>query len=286
MGLEGGEVGKMIRPALCLMSCKGCGGEVEKAIQPACAIELLHNFSLIHDDIEDGSPMRRDRPTVWKVYGEAQAINAGDALFALAKLALLDLSEVIPPDKVLEVERLFTSACLRLCEGQYLDLSFESLPILSEEDYLKMASGKTSTLFELPLRIGALIAEAPPETVYALAECGYYLGLGFQIQDDLFSIKEWASPDLERKKKIYPVVYAFTLRDIGERLKELYAKERLSPEDIGKVLRLLGEGRALEHSLKKAEEYYNLALKALERANLKDASEIRETIIALKERER
>ena len=140
-------LGKMLRPLLCLASCEAVGGDGQRALPAAAALELLHNFSLIHDDIEDGSPQRHGRDTVWRVWGVAQAVNAGDGMFALAHVTLHRLSEVgVAADQVLAVAALLDEASLRLCEGQYRDLSYEERLDVRCDDYLEMVAGKTAAL--------------------------------------------------------------------------------------------------------------------------------------------
>ncbi|MSQ14977.1 MAG: polyprenyl synthetase family protein, partial [Dehalococcoidia bacterium] len=117
-----GMTGKGIRPNLCLLACAAVGGQIQAAIPAAAAIELVHNFSLIHDDIEDKSPQRRHRPTLWSVWGVSQAVNAGDSMYTLARLVLYRLEELgVPERKILRIARALDEACIKLCEGQYLD---------------------------------------------------------------------------------------------------------------------------------------------------------------------
>lgn len=288
---EGRFSGKMVRPVLCLVACKAVGGEIARALPVACAIELVHNFSLIHDDIEDGSAFRRHRPTVWKIWGEAQAINAGDALLSLAFLSLSHLQT--QPEKSLHIVKILSDTCLKLCQGQFLDIAYEKEKEVSIDDYLKMAEAKTASLFETSLQLGALIGGAKPKVVKHLSLCGQKIGLGFQIQDDCLSL--WGertgkfSPDILRKKKIFPVVYTMERGEerIKNELKEIYAKEFLGEEDVVKVLSLLEKSGIEEECKKMADGYYAQALEELSASGLPISAqgELKEIIDFLKRRE-
>lgn len=207
--------GKRVRPLLTLLCCEAQGGDWRQALPAAAAIELLHNFTLIHDDIEDGDRQRRGRETLWVVWGLPQALNAGDALFTLAYVAFLRLHETgLPPALVLEALQRFNAAVLRITEGQFLDIGFESRPVVSVEEYLEMVSGKTAALIALSCELGGVLAQAPAERVAALREFGHALGMAFQMEDDLLGL--WGDPqrtgkpvgsDLLRRKKSLPILH-------------------------------------------------------------------------------
>jgi geranylgeranyl diphosphate synthase type I len=206
--------GKRIRPLLVLLSASAAGAGAEQALPAAAAVELIHNFSLIHDDIEDNSPTRRGRPTLWKKWGIAQAVNAGDALFTLAHLALLRLEETASPQAALQAARLLQETCLHLTQGQYLDLSYETRQDLTLDDYWPMIAGKTGALLAACTRLGAVVAGAPDGQADYFADFGRSVGLAFQAQDDLLGI--WgdaaltgksAESDLLTGKKSLPVLY-------------------------------------------------------------------------------
>ncbi|MGB2695783.1 MAG: polyprenyl synthetase family protein [Dehalococcoidia bacterium] len=234
----GGQVearsGKQLRPTLCLLCCEAIGGDWQRALPAAAAIELLHNFTLIHDDVEDASPRRHGRETIWSLWGQAQAINVGDGMFALSHQTLLRLDEHgFAPKTVLRAVELLDEATLRLCEGQHRDLVYSEQREVNLDGYLAMIEGKTAALLAASSGMGALLGDASPEAVNALLEFGRRLGLAFQIQDDVLGIwglmEETGKPtgdDLRQGKKSYPVVIAL---------------ERASPAERGTLLDLLAE---------------------------------------------
>jgi geranylgeranyl diphosphate synthase type I len=222
MGWEGEgagpeATGKRIRPILVLLTSAAAGGKWEQALPAAAAVELVHNFSLIHDDIEDNSPVRRGRPTIWKKWGIPQAINTGDAMFTLAHLALLRLINSCSEVAVLEACRILQNTCLKLTQGQHLDIAYEARGDLSLESYWPMVNGKTAALLAACTELGALIANAPQAQWKSFRDFGYSLGLAFQVQDDLLGI--WgdsamtgksAESDLITGKKSLPVLYGLS----------------------------------------------------------------------------
>lgn len=211
------RTGKRLRPLICLALCDCLGGDWRRAVPYATAIELVHNFSLIHDDIEDDSALRHDRPTLWRVWGLAQGINTGDALWCLARLALLGLSAAgHGAATVLAAVALLDQACMALCQGQYLDIAHETHPTIGLDAYEQMARGKTAALLSAACQGGGLLAGAGPDTQDLLAALGQELGLAYQIVDDILGI--WgdaaltgksAESDIAARKKSFPVAYAF-----------------------------------------------------------------------------
>jgi geranylgeranyl diphosphate synthase type I len=220
--------GKRIRPMLCVLACQSASGDPLQALPAAAGIELLHNFSLIHDDIEDSSPTRRGRPCVWTLWGIPQAINSGDGMFTIAHMAIdrLRLREV-PPERVLDVRSVFDRACLALTHGQYLDISFESRDVVSVDEYRHMIAGKTAALIGATTAIGATLAGRNASVVEQYQIFGREMGLAFQIQDDILGI--WgdealmgksAESDVASRKKSLPAVYAL---ERSKKLRTLYA---------------------------------------------------------------
>jgi geranylgeranyl diphosphate synthase type I len=278
------DAGKRIRPLSCLLACQAAGGDWRTALPAAAAVELVHNFSLVHDDIEDHSDERRHRPTVWKLWGEAQAINVGDGLFIVAHQALARLSDRgVAPMKVLTAIAAFDQACLELCQGQFLDLSFESHPLVTVDEYLTMIGGKTAALFALSTRLGAMIATDDEPTIEHYRAFGEKLGLAFQIADDILGI--WgdaaitgksASDDILSKKKTLPVIYAFQ-----QGLAELYRKPTLTEADVPAVLAVLDRCGARDYTQRLAEAYHRAALAELDATGHRnDAVELLRTLAA------
>jgi len=244
--------GKLLRPALVCFSCEALGGEAEKALPLACALELVHNFSLVHDDIQDGDELRRGRPTAWKAFGIAQAINVGDGLLALALRTALE-EDSLPPGTLIAAHRALLSATFRMIEGQVLDLSLEGTPDGGVERYLDMARKKTGALLGCALELGALAA-GRPELSQDHFQLGETLGLAFQARDDLLGI--WGDPavtgkpagsDLARGKRSWPVAYALE-RDPA--LGELLSRSPVPVEEVLKRFSTLRVRRATEETVR------------------------------------
>ena len=275
-------LGKAVRPTLCLLACEAVGGRWEQALPAAAAIELIHNFSLIHDDIQDGDRQRHHRPTVWSLWGQGQAINAGDTAFALSGIAIEQLQEQgYPAATVLRAWQLLNTATLRLVEGQYLDLAFESRLDVSVDEYLAMIARKTGALIEVSAHIGALLGGADETLVDHLRWYGRALGLAFQIGDDVLGTwgqaAETGKPvaaDLHRRKKTLPVVYALHQSAPKDRalLAALYSnhQELLSDEDVANALEILERTRAPERARGMLADACARAMLELERACLPD----------------
>jgi geranylgeranyl diphosphate synthase, type I len=230
---SGASGGKAVRPALALLSAEAAGAAPEVGVPGAVAVELVHNFSLLHDDLMDGDLERRHRRTVWAVWGASSAILTGDAMLALAQEVLLDSASPF----AIQAARLLATATRELIRGQVLDLAFERRAGVSLAECQDMAAGKTGALLSASAAIGAVLAGAPPSTVDALAEFGSQLGLAFQLIDDVLGI--WGDPavtgkpvfsDLRARKKSLPVTYV--LAQGGARAVEL-AGWLAAPERVG-----------------------------------------------------
>lgn len=272
-----GRGGKLLRPALCLLCCEAVGGDWRNALPAAAALELIHNFTLIHDDVEDASPQRHGRETLWRLRGAAQAINAGDGMFALAHETLLRLSERgQPPERVLQAVRLLDEAALRLCEGQHLDLAYAERQEIAPDEYISMIEGKTAALLAASCGIGALLGGAGAATVAALHAYGRRLGLAFQIQDDLLSI--WGDPsetgkpageDLRNGKKSYPVVAGLEHANGSDRETLLAVLSAGASEDaIRSASELLERLGVREESARAAGQHAQAAVEALASVSL------------------
>ncbi|MBI1881582.1 MAG: polyprenyl synthetase family protein [Chloroflexi bacterium] len=266
--------GKLLRPIFTLLCCQAAGGQPQKALTAAAAVELIHNFSLIHDDIEDNSRTRRGRPTVWAIWGEPQAINAGDGLFVLARHTLLKLKEQSLPYRTIfaALERL-DQTCLALCQGQYLDMSFEQTLAVDLQAYMNMIEGKTAALLACSGYLGGLIATDNPAKAELFWQLGRALGLAFQIHDDLLGI--WgqevvtgkpAADDLRRRKKSLPVVYALNQADRPQaaRFKEIYSAATLTEADVTEAITILEKMGAKRYTESQAKAYVASAKSALQ----------------------
>ncbi len=270
--------GKLFRPALCLLCCEALGGDPDRALPGGAAIELLHNFSLIHDDIEDRSRFRHGRRTVWDIWGVELAINAGDAMFTAARLALHRLAaHDYAPQTILNAFLLLDRTSQRLCEGQDADLRFEQRASVAMDEYLAMIAGKTGALIGTSAALGALLAEQPGGTVGLFDRFGRLLGRAFQIQDDVLGV--WGAEattgkpsgdDIRSKKKAYPITRALEAAQPEDRLllAELYGQPELDDASVAAVLAIFernGIRRAAEAAARRAAEG---ALALLERADL------------------
>ncbi|MHB1161054.1 MAG: polyprenyl synthetase family protein [Chloroflexota bacterium] len=264
--------GKRIRARLCLLSCAATGAPPERALAPATAVELMHNFSLIHDDIQDRSQYRRHRRTVWDIWGEAQAINAGDGMLVLAQLALAE-DEETDPRLVVRALRALNGAARRLCEGQFLDLSYETRPEIGVDDYSAMIEGKTAALLEASCFLGALYGAADEAALGGYSGFGRFLGLAFQIQDDYLGIwgdpKETGKPaaaDVASKKKTIPLLYALERAAPVDRarLQEILSRPGVADDsETADVLGILDRCDAARYTAAEVERTSRLALDAL-----------------------
>ena len=265
--------GKRLRPMLCLLACAEVGGDPSQALPAAAAIELLHNFSLIHDDIEDGDEMRRHRATVWKIWGVPQAINAGDGMFTLAYAALQRLTRLgVDSGVTLAALDTFTSTCLALTEGQHLDMDFEQREQVTADEYLRMIQGKTAALISAAVAIGARIGGASTDQTAALQKFGQSIGLAFQIQDDILGI--WGDPavtgkaagnDILRHKKSLPLLHALEHAQAGQALQDLMQGE-FDAEQLPQAMNLLEKAGTRAFVEDQLVHHHNGAVGALDEA--------------------
>jgi geranylgeranyl diphosphate synthase type I len=275
IGLADGPVlqGKAVRPVLCLFASEASGGKWQNAMPAAVALELAHNFSLIHDDIQDGDIERRHRPTLWYLWGTPKALAAGNAMWAMADLALLKLAGYgVRSEVVLRASGVMTEGCLEMILGQHLDLSFEGRLDITVNDYMDMISKKTGALMDVSSRLGALIGNADPDTVSAFGRCGRLLGLVFQIRDDILGIwgdtKNTGKPmgnDIRKRKMTLPVVYTLehasqaTRKEIGR----LFQKETLAEEEVTRIIAAMESVNAQRYSRILAKQKCSQALRAM-----------------------
>ena len=299
---DDGPRGKRMRPLLGLLAYQSLTGDYRAALPGAAAVELGHNFSLVHDDIEDADRERRHRPTLWAIWGVPLAINAGDALFALSRLALYRLlAGGFSERRVLALMRVYDETCLALCEGQFLDISFERRTDITVEEYLEMIGRKTAALVGASVQAGAILATDDAGTVEAYRHFGYHLGLAFQMADDVKG-SFWTSAasgkpeagDIRKRKKTLPLVWALEHASDADRtrLAEIYATGQsaadapMPPEEVDEVLAILERSGAREEALTEARRYRDLALADIDELPIPDGrrSELRalvESVIAL-----
>ncbi|NUS75074.1 MAG: polyprenyl synthetase family protein [Streptomyces sp.] len=286
-----GDGGKAVRPALAVLSAEITGAAPEVGIPGAVAVELVHNFSLLHDDLMDGDEQRRHRDTVWKVHGPAQAILVGDAMFALANEVLLELGTV----EAGRATRRLTTATRALIDGQAQDISYEHRDRVSVEECLEMEGNKTGALLACASSIGAVLGGADDRTADTLEKYGYHLGLAFQAVDDLLGI--WGDPvstgkqtwsDLRQRKKSLPVVAALAAGGpASERLGEILAAdakssdfENFSEEEFAARAALIEEAGGRDWTAQEARRQHTIAIEALNAVDMPDRVRAQFTALA------
>lgn len=265
--------GSWIHGVACLTACAAAGGDVSTCLPAAVAVELVHGFTQIHDDVQSGSPQRAGRDAVWWKWGPAQAINAGDGMHALARIALFSLNDRgITPATTFRAVQILDEASLTLSEGRFQDLDTQERIDLSVDSYLKMASDKTGALYAGSMKLGALVGGADEQLVDSFGEFGSKIGLARQIQDDLNELwgDDEASPEVLNKKKLLPVVYAVQEADISvkRRMGDIYFKRVLEPNDVAALRGLLEETGGKKFSEDTVENLRNDALASLDKMQL------------------
>ncbi len=253
--------GKLMRPTLLLLAYEAAGAweqtppnsddtaYLARALPAAAAIELTHNFTLIHDDIEDHDTERRHRATLWSIWGIPQAINTGDGLFALSRLTLWGVLQAgVEGDIAARLGATLDKACLVLAEGQHLDMSFEQQQTITVSAYIDMISRKTAALMSCAAEMGAMLGTRDQETVERLRSFGWAIGVAFQVRDDILGV--WASTaelgktsagDIYRRKKSLPILHALerATRQDQDRLHALYQQEQpITAEQVEEVLEI------------------------------------------------
>jgi len=279
---SGASGGKRMRPLLGLLAYASIAGDHQRALPGAAAVELGHNFSLVHDDIEDGDTERRHRATLWKRHGIPQAINTGDTLFSLSRIALHRLTDLGFSDaKVLRLMRLYDETCLALCEGQYIDIATsESDALMSVDGYFDMIGRKTAALISASIEAGALLATDDENVIARYRGFGWALGLAFQLNDDLLGI--WGAEettgkepsDVVNRKKTLPVIYAMEQAgpEDRERLLALYARPEPTADEVAEIVDILELVGARDYTRDQARHYRDEALAELDAAGVVDAA--------------
>ncbi|MBS3787416.1 polyprenyl synthetase family protein [Candidatus Bipolaricaulota bacterium] len=279
-GSDGNLQGKAIRSSLALYATEALGGDPDDVLPAALSLELIHNFSLVHDDIQDDDRTRRGRPTVQYKWSPDQAINTGDAIKDLALLVMLDRSPDWETDRTLKALRALSNYSLRMIEGQVMDLDYMKRKNVDIDSYLDMICAKTCSLLEGAFHLGGIYSPVGEEEVDKLISFGKYLGYVYQIRDDWLGI--WGQPeesgksvlsDIEEKKRSFPVVFAMQEGQEKEidRLKELYySKGKLGEDKVEEVRGILERLDASEKTNEWAERYWNNAEIQLQETGMAD----------------
>lgn len=272
--------GKRFRPFLTMVSCESVSGDPEKALPLAAGLELIHNFTLVHDDIMDHSVLRRNLPAVHVKFGEPAAILAGDMLFAKAFEAVLSTSLDFPIFK--QLQQGFIDCIIAICEGQQLDMEFEVRKTVTEQEYLEMISKKTGALFELSAKGGGLVGGGNPKEVAALQTYGMTLGLAFQIWDDYLDMSSTKSTlgkdignDIRNGKKTLIAVHSLTHATGKQKklLDDCFGNRDASEHDIAMVYDLFQELGSVAYAHQRAMQFVSQAKEAisvLEQSTAKD----------------
>jgi geranylgeranyl diphosphate synthase type I len=266
--------GKRLRPYLTLKSCEAVGGDPEIAIPFAAALEILHSFTLIHDDVMDNDSMRRGRPTVHTKFGEPMAILAGDLLFAkVFNIMTNSIQSGVEPNRILSAIATTAEATITICEGQALDIGFPDASSVEEEDYFTMVGSKTSALFRACAMVGATIGGASEKHAAALGDFAWDSGIAFQIIDDVLGItaneEKLGKPvgsDIREGKKTLIIIHALVNASSEERkvLMDTLGNEDASHEALNKAVITLKNLGSIDYARKMAMRYRDKALKTLE----------------------
>ena len=269
--------GKRLRPLFVLQVCQAMGGNWQDALPAAASVELLHNFSLIHDDIQDGSETRRGRDTVWRKWGIAQAINIGDAMLTLSFLSLGRLESRMDHKSINLMKMLLEQTCLTLTKGQFLDLAYEKENVIPMDLYWDMVNGKTAVLLSASCKLGAMISGVDNSLVEKISRFGITFGLAYQVQDDYLGI--WGDPkitgksqftDLLSQKKTFPILQGLK---INKDFSNLWNQPGLINERTAMELARHLENEGIKDQTKKAfVNLYDSAFEELESLNLKRLS--------------
>lgn len=271
--------GKRLRPRLVLMATEAFDGDMEKAVYPAAAFEMLHNFTLIHDDIMDDAPIRRGKPTVYKQWNGNIAILSGDALANMALIEMLDTP--MEPENVVKLTKLFAQTSVEICEGQQYDLDFETCDHVSIDDYIYMIRFKTAVLLAACLKAGAMISNAPEEAQESIYQFGISIGLAFQLKDDLLDVYgdkavfgKKIGGDIRENKKTY--LYLRALEDADEisrkELLRLFSSTDFDEEEkFQAVSAIFNKLKIKEKTENKIEELVQRAFIELDKIQISDS---------------
>ncbi len=271
--------GKRLRPSMLLLAAEAAGGDASSLAPAAVSIELVHNFTLIHDDIMDNADVRRGRPAVHKIWGQSGAILAGDTLYSKA-FQVLGMTPA-SPERVLGAMNMLSRTCTAICEGQWLDMEFESRDRVTEKEYMEMIEKKTGVLYGASAGMGAILVGASPEVVGAMDEFGRLTGMGFQLQDDVIDLLtpvgvsgKRQGGDLIEGKKTLIMIHAFA----NDVLVPVFGKKDASAEEISTSIAILQESGSIEYARSRAEEMVVRGKRALD---VLPPSKAKETMLQL-----
>ena len=257
--------GKRLRPSMLLLAAEAAGGEALALAPAAVSIELVHNFTLIHDDIMDNADVRRGRPAVHKIWGQSGAILAGDTLYSKA-FQVLGMTAA-SPERILGAMNMLSRTCTAICEGQWLDMEFESKDRVTENEYMEMIEKKTGVLYGASAGMGGLLAGASPEVVRALDEFGRLTGMGFQLQDDVIDLLtpeevsgKRQGEDLIEGKKTLIMIHAFA----NDVVVPVFSKKDASAVEIFRSISILEGSGSIEYARSRAEEMVAQGKRALD----------------------
>jgi len=250
--------GKRLRPAVLILVAEAAGSDLKSVLPAAVAVELVHNFTLIHDDIMDKDDVRRGRPAVHMIWGEAGAILAGDTLYSKAFSILSKVQN--EPSRILKCMDILSKTCTEICEGQWLDMDFEKREKVSKVEYIEMVEKKTSVLYAAAAKIGALLGGASDETAEALSEYGRLIGIGFQMYDDVLDmvtpqevLGKVRGSDLMEGKHTLIIIDAF---EKGVKL-DIFGKGEATQEETDEAVRTLTECGSIDYVKNLAISYIN-----------------------------
>lgn len=256
--------GKRLRPSMLLIAAEATGGDPVALVSAAVSIELIHNFTLIHDDIMDNANIRRGRPSVHKIWGDSGAILAGDTLYSKAFQILGNTAS--EPGLILRSMNILSETCTDICEGQWLDLEFENRSRVSEDEYMEMIEKKTGVLYGASACIGATLSGASAKEVKGLDEFGKLTGMGFQIHDDVLDLTapekvlgKRRGGDLVEGKKTLIMIHA--LENSVE--VDVFGKKDASPQEIEKALNVLEKAGSIDYARTRAADLVNRGKQAL-----------------------
>ena len=280
--------GKRMRSVLVLLASRLFSEDIEPILPAALAIEVFHNFTLVHDDLMDQAPLRRSQPSVYSKWSPNHAILSGDAMLVQSYSLLAQCD----PAHLHRVLTLFNQAALAVCEGQQMDMDFEAIQDVGVEDYLKMIGLKTASLIQLSMELGAVLGGATNEDIGILSEFGHHLGIAFQLQDDLLDVYadtekfgKKQGGDIVAGKKTYLYLVADQLSNNGMQSKlhaAFFSKEMADDQKIEEVTQIYNELQVASQAEKKMREYYDKALACMEKISVHD--EKKQDLISLADR--